>query len=378
MGRTRHLSATLLLASSALGRDQVRIEDAKAHLLRSLCLLGLLSVLPAALIVGFVYWRFGREVHVDYDREYEQEPPGDLEPALVTTLLHQGGQVDSLDFTATLFDLIRRGVYKATPVSTVRPVWSGLRHDEVADLEISRGKHRKVSSFEQPVVDVVDPVIGGGSKRLSEFREAMERDPVALRRHFADFKTRVQVEAYRRGWFRSIGPKALSYASAAFWVVGVVCTYVAMSGWRPQSPRWIDVVLIGVVIAAFFNAVILLVAVLDRRIWTQRTRVAQEQALRWMAFRRYLNDFPRLDEAPVAALVLWERYLVYAIGFGTADRVLHAAHLHLPEQVMADSSIVWISPVPGSALGSGASAMAISDLASGFGAALGPTDRRSR
>ena len=55
-----------------------------------------------------------------YDREYEQEPPTETEPALVPTLLRQGGEAGSYEFTATLFDLIRRGRYTAEPATTER------------------------------------------------------------------------------------------------------------------------------------------------------------------------------------------------------------------------------------------------------------------
>lgn len=42
------------------------------------------------------------------------------------------------------------------------------------------------------------------------------------------------------------------------------------------------------------------------------------------------------------------------------------------EEAVAASSIYWISGETGSGLGPGASAMAIGDLASGFGSALAP------
>ena len=94
------------------------------------------------------------------------------------------------------------------------------------------------------------------------------------------------------------------------------------------------------------------------------------EAERWEAFRRYLTDFPRLQEAPPATLALWERYLVYGIAFGIAERVLQAAHLAMPEALAQASAIYWISP--GGNLGSGATSLAIGDLASGFGSALAP------
>ena len=78
---------------------------------RSALIVLAIGTIPALLIAGFVFWRFGRELETGYDREYEQEPPTDTEPALVPTLLRQGGESGSFEFTATLFDLIRRDHY---------------------------------------------------------------------------------------------------------------------------------------------------------------------------------------------------------------------------------------------------------------------------
>ena len=135
-------------------------------------------------------------------------------------------------------------------------------------------------------------------------------------------------------------------------------------------PRWNDVVLLGLAVAALINAAIVLGALTQRKLWRRRSREANVEAERWEAFRRYLTDFPRLQEAPPATLALWERLLVYGIAFGIAERVLQAAHVAMPEELAQASSIYWISP--GGGLGSGATSMGIGDLASGFGSALAP------
>ena len=123
-------------------RDHERIENAKQHPWRY-------AALPAPARARSrrssssraVFWFYGRELKTGYDREYEQEPPTETEPALVPTLLRQGGEAGSFEFTATLFDLIRRGVYTSTPVTTERSIWGGLRTESVSDLELSPGKH---------------------------------------------------------------------------------------------------------------------------------------------------------------------------------------------------------------------------------------------
>ena len=107
-----------------------------------------------------------------------------------------------------------------------------------------------------------------------------------------------------------------------------------------------------------------------RKLWRRRSPDAAVEAERWEAFRRYLQDFPRLDEAPPATLALWERYLVYGIAFGIADRVLQAAHRDAGGDGPGELHLLDLED---RRLGSGASAMSIGDLASGFGSALAPS-----
>ena len=111
-------------------------------------------------------------------------------------------------------------------------------------------------------------------------------------------------------------------------------------------------------------------AVLNAKLWRRRSPEAQAEAERWDAFRRYLTDFPRLQDAPPATLELWERFLVYGIAFGIAERVLQGAQLRMPEALHEQSSIYWISGHGD--LGSGPSALGIGDLSAGFGSALAP------
>jgi uncharacterized membrane protein len=365
------IAAEVQADAAAYERDHERIQDALRRPWRTgLALLGL-GTLPAFLLGGFVFWRFGRESRTGYDREYEQEPPTETQPALVPVLLRQGGEPGSFEFTATLFDLVRRGYYRSTPTTTEREIWGGLRSEVVSDLELSPGDQtQQLTPWERDAADVVDSVLDGGSERLSRFREEIEDERAAMSERFTHFKTSVDTEVANRGWFASIGAIPLWVGLFVFVGLGVLLAYLAIDGWRSVYPRWGDAVLLALAVCSFLNAAMLTVVLRQRKVWRRRTGDAALEAERWEAFRRYLSDFPRLHEAPPASLALWERFLVYGIAFGIADRVLQAAHLHMPEALAAASSIYWISP--NGDLGSGASAMSIGDLSSGFGSALAP------
>src|SRR5205814_2082880 len=100
------------------------------------------------------------------------EPPSDLEPALVPPLLRQAEYPGSLELTATLFDLIRRKYYTSRPVTTTREVWGGVKHEDISDLELSKGDRSvALKPFEQSVADVFDSIVDTGPERLSAMRE---------------------------------------------------------------------------------------------------------------------------------------------------------------------------------------------------------------
>jgi uncharacterized membrane protein len=352
-------------------RDRDRIQRLEDQPFRTgLVVLGLATI-PALLVIAVVFWLLGRERRTGYDREYEQEPPTETEPALVPTLLRQGGQAGSYEFTATLFDLVRRGVYKAKPTTSERSIWGGLRSEMVSDLELTAGTRPDLTAWEDDIAGVVDAVLASGPERLSHFRERIEGERESMHPRFTAFKGDVGGEVERRRWFRSIGAIPLGIAAVLFALSAGALIFLAQDGWRPVYPRYSDVLLALGAICLLVNAALVGVALIfGRRLWRRRSPRAQAEAERWEAFRRYLTDFPRLQEAPPATLELWERYLVYGIAFGIAERVLQGAQLHMPEAVHNASSIYWISS--GGNLGSGATSLSIGDLAAGFGSALAP------
>ena len=321
-------------------------------------------------MLAATYWFFGRERKTGHDREYEQEPPSELDPALVPPLLRQSPAVGSLEFTATLFDLIRKGRYTAKPVTTEKTTWAGLRHEGIADLELSMGSDSPLAEVEGPVAKVIDDVLDGGAERLSNFRERIKERRTENSKRFTAFKKAVADITRERHWFRADGLKLLFGAGIPFGVAGAILLWYGIHHFESFAPRWRDALFIAFGACLLVNTAVLFLAGRHVSLWRRRSPEMEQEAERWEAFRRYLTDFPRLDIAPPSTLELWERYLVYGIAFGIAERVLQGAQLYMPEELHQASNIYWISPTGD--LGSGPSALGIGDLSSGFGSALAP------
>lgn len=61
------------------------------------------------------------------------------------------------------------------------------------------------------------------------------------------------------------------------------------------------------------------------------TKKGREEKEEWEALNRYMKDFSMMDEKTVPELVLWEKYLVFATVFGSADKVMEQLKVKYPE-----------------------------------------------
>ena len=85
----------------------------------------------------------------------------------------------------------------------------------------------------------------------------------------------------------------------------------------------------------------------------QRTPLGAVRAAEWDAVERFLRDFSELEEAPPGHLVLWERYLVYAVALGVSARLVEAMALRIPEIADASHAGRWYVASPGRGRGIG-------------------------
>ena len=119
---------------------------------------------------------------------------------------------------------------------------------------------------------------------------------------------------------------------------------------RKEGPRWESILMLVVVgigiwwwqraeLAGGFALAVAALAVLGwilalRHMTPRLPPDLRERVARWAAFRRFLREFSSLPEAPALAVVIWERYLVYASALGVADEVeRQVADLVPPEEL---------------------------------------------
>ena len=271
-----------------------------------------------------------------------------LAPALVPPLLRQETDVGSNEFTATLFDLIRRGRYKSTPGDDREEDLGRPRVTRtVADLELTLRRRPTVPEplRAAPSRRSSTPCIGDRRRAPVEFRDRIEDDR-AERASASRASRRASTEAIdkselvRRTRRRACSASALG----VFGVAAVVLLWLGIDGFRPVAPRWSDVVLVA------------LGACVDRqrgRARSSRSRACGSGAAAspGRARGRALGGVPPLPDrlpAPARGAARDARALgaLPRLRDRLRDRRARAAgrQLHMPEELHDASTIYWISP----------------------------------
>ncbi|HUP85768.1 MAG TPA: DUF2207 domain-containing protein [Acidimicrobiales bacterium] len=253
--------------------------------------------------------RFGKEHKVPVDvGEYLREPPDDP-PAIVPTLFSWGG-VQPVVLSATIVDLAQRGHLKIEEVRIDRLVFG-----DKLDWRLTRlAKDEPVRTYEKAILERL--FADGGEITQSEFEKWCKSHRTSADRWWTSVQAKVRAE-YRDRHYQE-GGKGLAYAGNI-----VLSGCVILSGIVVVSTgAWIGAV--GIASGAVQEACTILIR--------RRTVAGARRLAEWKAFKRHLEDFSDLEEAPVGHLILWERYLVYAVALGVTAKVARALAARIPPE----------------------------------------------
>jgi uncharacterized membrane protein len=322
--------------------DQANQERLRARV--KIVLWGILGVgapLLALVLVLVLYFRYGREPRPQFQAQYLRDiPQPSLPPALVGFIWRMGS-VAREDATATLLDLVHRGVVEIERVEVDEAGFFGHKEETSYRLTRQPDKLAGLEEFETDLISLLfDGMAESDSFVLSELKGSVGKHRTTVAAAYRSWIEGVKHEGEQRGFLDAKADR-MAFAGAAVGFVAAVASGAA----AVFSQFWWF--LIGLVVS------ILLISL--ARAIKRRSPEAAELHAQYEALRRYMKDFGRMQEKPPDAVVLWEQFLVYAVVFGMADQVVKDMQVRIPEVVQdpAFGRMYWLMfPMPGGGGGS--------------------------
>jgi uncharacterized membrane protein len=264
--------------------------------------------------VGLLGRRYGREPAIDpLIGKYWREPLDDP-PAVVLATLGRGGYTNTTAMASTLLDLAQRG---------------HLRIDE-----------RKIDKFGPDTTEHTYTYIAKPTDPLRPFELQLLEfvfagQPTVTGEQISDRATadRSATNAWLTSWKQSVDAeyKAHNYdesgAKATRWLLLIgVCVTVGVVGLIAWKALDTSFGIAGVVLAFGMFAA-------GSQVLNNRSVAGAEASAKAEGLRSYIKDFSNLEEAPVGHLILWERFLVFAVALGVSRELLAGLAHRLPNVV---------------------------------------------
>lgn len=251
-------------------------------------------------LIYFLWYTRGRDPKVGPIPEYIEEPPDDLPPGVLGTLLDE--KADMRDVVATIIDLARKGVLSIE--ETDRQGFLGLGSPDFVFKRVDDGA-QPYSSVER---QVITGIFRGGRSEIelsdlrNRFYKQLPRIQKALYGEMVSRKFfRSNPDTTRKVW-RGIG---LAVIFGGVFLGGFAAA--ALSSFTSLMPCLIGaLVLVGIAMLIAGGAM------------PAKTVKGSEAAARWNAFKRYLSSIEQMADMEKVG-ELFERYLPYAIAFGIKE-----------------------------------------------------------
>ena len=269
-----------------------------------------------SLVWFFFYLKFWKRVGEDYHfpdvPEYYRELPSNLRPALVEVLLKEGGSVSPRSFTATLFDLARRGYLELDDRPAEKRGLLGTKEavETTVTLRKDYAADRELLPYERDVLELVFETATGRGNRvgaqfeLDELKEFLKKKPQKFQTWYHKWSKSIREESKKLNF---IEPRSLKVRN------------IFLAATIPLAVLTLNPVL-GILGAIFIP-----------KIKRREMNWARENEL-WKGLDRFLDDFSDFKEIPAEAYKLWEHYLVFAIIFGNAKKILKTLPIILQDE----------------------------------------------
>ena len=310
-------------------QERARQEQERSARMKKAFLTGA-SIWAVWLVIGpliwfLIYHHYWNKVGKDYRfpgmPEYYREPPSELRPALVEVLLHEGGAVTPRSFTATLFDLARRGFLEFEDRSVEKAGILGKREklETAVILKKDYAGDRELLPYEKDLLELLFNTIVSGSHEpgakldIDELKDYLKKNPREFQTWYQAWIKNVRQEAAK---LRFIEPQSLK-ARNIFLAVTLPLGVLTLN-----------------------PLLFLLAAIFSPKLKRRSMPWARENEL-WKGLERFLDDFSNFKEVPPEAYKLWEHFLVFGIVFGNAKKILKMLPVILQDERSA--APVWYS-----------------------------------
>lgn len=259
-----------------------------------------------------------------YKGQYYREFPSESNPYIIEYLMKK--KITALSFSATILNLITKKIIKLEK-----------NLDDEKDIQLVLLK--RVDYFtksEKVVIEALFDVVGNDNicsiKNLKKCAKQASK-AIKLKTIIDKFNKYAKEEAEEKRYFQTKSTDTtgriliIIHYVIMFFILIIGVSFKAGFGWKNL------IILIIMSIVSYLSAKIV-------KQDKNRTEEGKLEYSKWLAHKRFLEDFSNFDEKDLPEIALWEKYLVTATILGCADKVAKKLKLHIEDANIYDDNLL--------------------------------------
>lgn len=269
-------------------REEARKEEKEKQMTQMYLSIGdVIWLFGLGIIIVVIYLKYDKEYNSQFQGDYYREFPQEYGPEIVGYLIHKSIQDD--DLSASILNLI----YKKK-----------ITFDVIGkDYQLKKVNEEGLNDSESKLMRLLF------SDQLEVTLSTLKKE---AKSSYESFITRYQA------WKNSAIKEAKSYhffenqmGIQSFGIVyGMIGLFLGIFSFSVEVWIFGSLMLIGFLISIVYFARL-----------SRRTKQGNEDYRKWMALKKFMIDFGNMDDKDLPAIVLWEKYLVYAVSLGCAKQL---------------------------------------------------------
>ncbi len=279
------------------------------------------GVIAISLAVG-VYLRERKMKKTAFNMEYFRDFPASYGPEVLEYLLDKNVTEKSL--SATILNLIYKKVLKVEKIDNKRKDDYKLILQEYDESSLTETEKIALNLIINEVGNSKEVVLSHIKEHCSSLSNANRVMDL-----YNDFVKTSKTLGKSENFFAKT-PGLVAF-TVIFSLLGLILTFISFT----LDLSWLGIIIIILMIA-------LIIFVVTRKFYTKK---GADDYAKWMAHKRFLEDFSRFNEKELPEVTLWDKYLVYAVVLDCADKLSKEMELKMPNMDTNDTAYVGYNPL---------------------------------
>lgn len=306
----------------------------------------------------YIYYKCDKEYVVDFDHKYMRDFPDNFSPSTVEYLMKK--KITEESISAEILYLIYEKKIKATEDKEKKDILlekNGLELDHENELE----KALMNLIFRNKGKIWLKDLKKAAKTTTSFYKDYKKVNKIMLNRAlseklYEEDKTKVESSSKKESW-KGIVSIIILLVAASIGFLAFILALIIILCWNKNTLSYklkevksefyrtkkysrifailtIIYSIIGIIHLFVYNhfindalliylavIIVAMILMIYTAIAKKRTEKGALEYKKWQAFKQFLKDFGTMDEKSLPEIILWEKYLVYAVVLGCADKL---------------------------------------------------------